>query len=206
MWDSGSEKVVAHTKRILALLVCWAGAVPLAAASQTVAGSFEELRVRGAFSEGETLLVAYVRDGGNEETVTRGSFVRLTPGAITVQPDSGAELEIAESEVLRIARERNDSVWGGAIAGGVAGAGFGALTTFWMCSSAWECETGPTVGYVLVVSGIGLAIGAGIDHASRHPREELVYLQPGGASRPVAVSLFPIWSKERKGVGIRLTW
>ena len=191
--------------RVLVLFLFFLMA-PLGAAAQTVANSFQQLEGRQLLKEGDTILISYSQVRGDDDTTARGTLVSLTGTSITVRFDSGEELEIAESDVRRITGERKDTVWKGAFIGAGVGLGYGAVTSILICSSGWDCEAGGTAGYLLVLSGIGFAVGAGIDAAHGKPQMEVVYLESPPVTGSVTVSVFPILSRKTKGVRVTVTW
>ena len=180
--------------------------LPASVFSQTTAVSFRQLEGRQLLKEGDSVTITHAVERGKEDVVS-GPFVRLTSFAITIRgPGSGAELELAEKDVHRIVRVREDTVWKGAFIGGGVGLGYGAVTAALICGSAWECGPGEVTGYVLVMSSIGLGVGALIDAAHGGPQQEVIYLEPRQAGDSVAVRVAPILTTERKGVGITVSW
>ncbi len=181
-------------------------AVPVHAAPRTVADSFQQLVAREVLNEGETILIEYTQNGGDEYAEVRGSFVSLTDSTITITPESAPQMELAEHDVHRIERELKDTVWKGAFIGGGVGLGYGAFSMAAFCNSAWECGAGETAGTILVTTGIGFAVGALIDSARGKTKQELVYVEDPPASTSVNVSVFPILSPTRGGLGISVRW
>jgi hypothetical protein len=126
------------------------------AAGQTVATTFEELRLK--VQAGDTVYVT--DDSGQSEQAAR--VLDLTAASLTVSIQ-GVRRELVESRVRRIRQRLPDSRKNGALIGllvGAAGSTAGAVA---MASPAGSC-TGGCVGVnILFGGGLGALVGLGID-------------------------------------------
>lgn len=167
--------------------VLLAAAMP--AAAQGIANSFEELRL--LVRPGDTITIR--SSAGAEVT---GKIDSLSRSSLVLR--DGERREFLEADVTSILQRRGDSLVNGALWGMAAGAGFIAVAAAASCEG--DCD-GFVVAAALVYSGLGAAIGIGIDALvmSRY----VVYEK---ARRSVAWRVSPLLTPRRQGVAVTLSF
>jgi hypothetical protein len=157
---------------VLFISACGAARAPVA--------TFEALPSR--VESGKTVVV---EDAAGQPH--RGRLVRLEPDLIAFE-DNGVERTLASPDVRRV-YACCDSIGNGAAIGLGVGVLAGILTLGEMLNP-FEVTTDQVIGSLILLGGLGAAVGAGID-ASNH-KDELVYLAPavtarfsGGSKRPL---------------------
>lgn len=173
----------------LAALLPLLAAGVAAAQGVPVARTFDQLQVLVA--RNDTLTV--INDAGRE---TRGKLLELTGSMLVLRVD-GLPLELRREDIRTIRQRRTDSLANGAliglVAGGLAGAAFGAAV-------AEDEDADATAGIVLLAAGfyggLGAGIGVGIDALIR--RQHVIYERPVTGVTGLRVS--PLLGRERRGV------
>ncbi len=104
------------------------------AQAQTVARSFEELRVK--LRPGAT---GYVTDTSGQER--KAQILDLSPSSLALSMD-GATRDLDENVVRRIKQRLPDPVWNGAVIGGAVGAApLLVMCTGYDCNDLWSAPT-----------------------------------------------------------------
>jgi len=199
--------------------------VPAGAIAQEATRSFAALNRQGVLVEGEEILITCDLGGTGDYREMEVEVVVLTDSSITVEVDylpsgrwddgrlirtasGGYHVEIPENQVRRIARERGDPSWTGALIGAGAGAGAGVLTGAAFCEGEGgsNCDSGKVHGgFALTFGLVGAGVGWAIDSAIKDSPES-VYLAPGSTESSFAFMLSPIVSKKQKGALFTVTW
>jgi hypothetical protein len=161
-------------------------------AGQTVAASFDELRLK--VKAGDTVYVTDV--SGKPEQ--KGQILELSASSLAVSID-GVRRDLVEANVKRIRQRLPDSKKNGALIGfliGAAGSVAGAKT---LESPPGSCSGGCVTANVLYGGGIGGLVGLGIDALIQGRKN--VYVS--GASRSSQqVVVRPFVTFEAKGLNI----
>ena len=168
------------------------GVIAMECAAQQ-AHSFEQLQV--LVKPGDNI---YLTDSAGKTDKGRISDLTRDSLGLTV---NGIRRDLSESDVFEIKRWRNDSLKNGALIG--AGTAL-TLTTIFVaayCSSE-GCNAGEATAAVLVYTGIGAAIGTGID--ALIPTKQSIYHNANRTSRKVQIS--PMISRFNKGVKIAFSF
>jgi hypothetical protein len=203
--------------------------VPLSAAAQDVAASFEQLDRAQLLKEGATIWIFSDLDGTGEYGQMKAEFVSLTEATISVRidslPHSGTDLntslaegkyriELPEERVRRIDGKLGDPLMNGVVYGAVIGfcaLGIPALIQAQSCpGEGIVAELCVDDGLALVIGAVGAGIGGGIGlgvDAARKGARDVVYVDPGsGETTAFVFSMSPIVSKKRKGLLFTLSW
>jgi hypothetical protein len=134
---------------------------------------------------------------------TRGKIETLTPASLRLSTKAGFR-DFAQKDALEIKQKRSDSLANGAWIGAVTGGGFMGLAAIALCAGG-ECdgEGGQVAGAIAVYTGIGAAIGVGIDAIFKH--HQTIYKQPAqNALRHLDVA--PLLASGRKGAAVRFSF
>jgi hypothetical protein len=182
--------MISSHRRSFRGLMAAVGLFPTTVGAQTVAQSFDELQ--RMLKVDQTVFVT-------DETgrLTKGKVADLSASSLTLL--APAKRIFGEGTVTRI--NRADAVWNGAL----IGLGVGAIPGAWLgtvyCD---ECQhrTGPVLIGVLLFSGIGAAIGAGID-VSADKVGRLVYRsrqRPAQSQQRTGVLVSSLISENRQSI------
>ncbi len=158
-------------------------------------------KIRARVKQGQK--VSITDDQGNE---VKGRIGAMTADGLTMLVDEKSA-DVPYDRIVRIDRP-NDSLGNGALIGFGAGAALGLAAI--AAEEDSQCEAGglycgdPTGGgYVagmLVLGGLGTAVGVGIDALIHRDRE--IYRRGGGALARVA----PVLGHGRRGAVVSVTW
>lgn len=150
-------------------------ALGLLGGSATLAAAGQQAP-RAVAHAGEEVIVT--QSGSGEEL--RGHLVELSSTSMAILVD-GRRVEIPIDNVLRI-DARTDSLANGAIIGAAVMGGLAGLA----CAS-FEGEAGPCVTGIIINTGFGALIGAGIDalHKGRSP----IYVKAGKGGSSLQVRI-----------------
>jgi hypothetical protein len=155
-----------------------------------VASSFDQLGV--LVTPGDHIRVVDV--AGRE---TAGRISQLSRDTLVLVTDAGPR-QLGEADVATIRQRRDDPLKNGAVIGAVAGTAYGVLGVF-VARLIDDSELGAgraTTG-VLFCTGIGAAIGAGID--ALITRQRVIYQRPAAGSK---VSVSPLLGRGRRGAAL----
>jgi hypothetical protein len=177
---------------IVFLLLCVGGT---RAGAQGVASSFDQLSV--LVKPGDKISVVDVT--GRE---TDGRIGTLSRDALTLVTEAGPRV-LAEADVGKIRQRRGDPLRNGAIIGAAAGGSFG-LTMLWLVESGrfgdgGGVQPGSVVTGLMYFTGIGAAIGVGMD--ALIARRQVIYQKPAGGSK---VSVSPLFGHGRRGAAVSI--
>jgi len=164
---------------------------PLRAQTQP-AQSFEQLQVM--VKPGDSI---YVRDSTG--TTSKARILGLSPSSLQVMTKSGTR-DLSEADVSEIKQWRNDSLANGALIGLVGGATIGVIGAVYYCADG-DCG-GNAAAIIGVWSGLGTAVGVGIDALIPHKRT--IYSGSSRTLRQLKVS--PVLGPSRKGVAVRFSF
>jgi len=168
--------------------------LPIASAQQV--SSFEQLQI--LVKPGDKIVVI-----GTDGKSTKGKIESLTPSALRLATKSGSR-DYSQKDAFEIKQKRDDSLangaWIGALTGGgVVGAGFIAVCSIDGCDG----DAGLIAGSIAIYTGIGAAIGVGIDALIKH--DQTIYRQPAQAALR-SMRLEPLISSGRKGAVLRFSF
>lgn len=160
------------------------------------ATSFEQLQM--LVKPGDKVYVT-----NSKGVVTVGKVTGLTTSVLSLK-EKDTTRDWAESDVSRIMQHRHDSLKNGTLIGSGIGLGFGAIGAG-ACAADDTCDasTGALVADVLIFTGIGAALGAGID-ALIHLKTT-VYIGRTKVSMNLN-TLKPILTNNRKGASVSLSF
>jgi uncharacterized membrane protein YedE/YeeE len=127
--------------------------------------------------------------------VTEGQIAGLSSALLRLRVNSSIR-ELSESDVKSIHQRRNDSLKNGALIGTGVGLGIGVFGAVGCALSEGYCSVGDGVAIVAINTGVGAAIGVGIDALFKS--KETIYL---GRTKVTLNrhSIKPILSPSRKG-------
>lgn len=169
------------------LLVCAGGT---RADAQGVASSFDQLGV--LVTPGDHIRVVDV--AGRE---TAGRISQLSRDTLVLVTDAGPR-QLGEADVATIRQRRDDPLKNGAVIGAVAGTAYGALGLLVArLTENTHLSVGRATTGVLFCTGIGAAIGVGID--ALITRQRVIYQRPATGS---SVSVSPFIGRGRRGVAV----
>jgi hypothetical protein len=134
---------------------------------------------------------------------TRGKIESLTPASLRLSTKGGFR-DFAQKDALEIKQKRSDSLANGALIGAVTGGGIMSAAAIALCSGG-ECygEGRQVAGAIVEYTGIGAAIGVGIDAIFKH--HQTIYKQPAqNALRNIDVA--PLLTSGRKGAAVRFSF
>jgi hypothetical protein len=176
-----------RTAIILATAVALASPAPCAA--QEPVTSFDQLNTR--LKPGDTV---WVTDAQGREV--KGKVQALAPGELTVNADGARRFGARDVGAIR--ERKHDSLLGGAIIGG----GAGALVGLGMGSFSGEWRWDDAAEGALIFGAIGAGIGVGID-ALIPGRKVVTYRAPGTpGSSQARLSMAPVVTPRAKGVAV----
>ena len=159
------------------------------------AGSFEQLQV--LVKPGDKI---YVTDAtGN---VTKGKLVGLSTSTMRLLAN-GATREVTEADIFEIRQWRHDSLVNGAEIGAGIGLGTGVLAAVAWCRGYSGCGGGETVAGIAIYTGLGAAIGAGID--ALIPSKVTIY-KNGRRTSLSKIRLQPLLSRTHKGIQVSMSF
>jgi hypothetical protein len=174
----------------------WCAVPGLSSVSAQQVSSFEQLQL--LVKPGDKIDVI-----GVDGIRTRGKIESLTPASLRLSTNGGFR-DFAQKDALEIKQKRSDSLANGALIGAVSAGGFLGVSAIVLCSGG-ECNSdGPQIAAVILTyTGIGAAIGVGIDAMIRH--RQTIYKQPAqSALRSVGVA--PLLTSSRKGAVVRFSF
>ncbi len=162
--------------------------------AQTIATSFLQLQV--LVGRGDTITV---RDPGGIDTT--GKIDSLSPASLILLTETGPR-ELRESDVASIRQRRGDPLRNGAVIGLISGAGVAAaLAALSGAMSDGDTLTvGDVAAFVGVYSGLGAAIGVGVD--ALIVSRQVIYEKPRTGSFTIA----PLMAPGRCGATISLAF
>jgi hypothetical protein len=134
---------------------------------------------------------------------TRGKIESLTPASLRISTKGGFR-DFGQKDALEIKQTRSDSLANGALIGAVSGGAIMGVAAIVLCSGG-ECDAngGQIAGVIVAYTGIGAAIGIGIDAIFRH--HQTIYKQPAqNALRNIDVA--PLLTSGRKGAAVRFSF
>jgi len=94
--------------------------------------------------------------------VSEGKIEGLSSALLRLRVNSTIK-DLTEADVKAISQRRNDSLKNGAWIGTGIGLGIGTIGAVACATSDGECTVGEGVAFVVVYTGIGAAIGVGVD-------------------------------------------
>ena len=174
------------TRRTAGLAFALAAGLLLAgsrSSAQVVATTFDELRLQ--VSPGDEV---YITDTTGKEM--RASVIEV--GRVLVLEMSGERQVFAAEDVWQIRQPQPDSLWTGAILGGLAGAAFGVVPLNLMSPPCVGIECGAPI---IASAAAGAGIGVGLDALIR--RRAVIY--SAGGRRAASVSVMPLLSGHARG-------
>jgi len=180
---------------IAAVVVGFAIWNPLAVSAQQVS-SFEQLQL--LVKPGDKIEVI-----GTDGKSTKGKIDSLTPAALRLTTKAGPR-DFMQKDALEIKQKRGDSLGNGAWIGAVSGGGFASAVFIAACSiEGCDGDAGLIVGGIAVYTGMGAAIGVGIDALLKH--HQTIYRQPAQAAIR-SMRLEPLIASGRKGAVLRFSF
>lgn len=177
-------------------VVFWCAVPGLLPVSAQQVSSFEQLQL--LVKPGDKIEVL-----GTDGIKTKGKIENLTPASLRLTTNGGFR-DFAQKDALEIKQKRGDSLANGAWIGAVSGGGFVGVGAIIVCSID-ECSGGAAeiAGAIAVYTGLGAAIGVGIDAMIRH--HQTIYKQPAqNALRSVGVA--PLLASGRRGAVVRFSF
>ena len=184
-----------HIAVVLIVVIWFAISAPTQVRAQQVS-SFEQLQL--LVKPGDKLEVT-----GADGVSLKGKLESLTPATLRLNTKGGFR-DYAQKDALAVRQKRGDSLANGAWIGAVAGGGFGGGLAIAYCSGG-ECDGGAAevAALVGVYTGIGVAIGVGIDAMFSH--RQTIYKQPAQTVVKSA-RVVPLVSNRSKGVALRFSF
>jgi len=159
--------------------------------AQTPTSTFSELQSNLVLKKGETIEVT--RENGDR---FRAKIASLSAQTLTVKV-KGRELDLTESQVREIRREKPDSLKNGIFMGMAAGFAATFVSSASLCTNDPECSAAVLGAFILPFVGGGMGLGALLD-ASIHARET-VFVR-GQPEKHVSLQAAPLVSKQVKGM------
>ena len=184
-----------YSAAVLAVLF-WCVIPGLSPASAQQVSSFEQLQL--LVKPGDKIEVI-----GVDGIRTRGKIESLTPASLRLTT-KGGNRDFAQKDALEIKQKRSDSLANGAWIGALSAGGFLGVSAIAFCSGG-ECDADARqiAGTILVYTGLGVAIGVGIDAMFKH--HQTIYKQPAqNALRNIDVA--PLLAGGRKGAVVRFSF
>lgn len=173
---------------------CASPGLPFVSAQQV--SSFEQLQL--LVKPGDKIDVL-----GTDGVLTKGRIESLTPTSLRLNT-KGRTQDFAQKDALEVRQKRGDSLANGAWIGAVSGGGFMGAAAIALCSGG-DCDANGwrIAGVIVAYTGIGAAIGVGIDAMFKH--KQTIYKLPAQASvRSVRVA--PLLAGGSKGAVVRFSF
>jgi hypothetical protein len=167
---------------LLAFALPLVGLLPADAGAQGVATDFDGLH-------GRVLLGENVKVTSRDGVSIRGRLLRLTKDDLTIRLD-GQERTVPALEIAEVKARRSGPLWNGAVIGAAS-----VAIPFAILSAKYDCENCAVGG--LVWTGIGAAIGVGIDALVKG---DITVMKAPAAGAKTRVSVAPVVQRERRGV------
>ena len=165
-------------------------------ASAQLVNSFEQLQI--LVKPGDKIEVI-----GTDGKTTKGKIENLTPSSLRLTTKSGGR-DFLQKDTFEIKQKRGDSLANGAWIGAVSGGGFAGVVFIAACSiDSCDGEGGLIAAGVAIYTGLGAAIGVGIDALLKH--HQTVYRQPAQAAIR-SIRLEPLIASGRKGAVLRFSF
>lgn len=161
-----------RSKCAVLILLLWAMPGRSQANAQTVAASFDELRLK--VKAGDTVYIT--EDTGKSEQKARILDLSASSVAVSI---GGVRRDVVESNVSRIRQRLPDSRKNGALIGFLVGAAANTALAKTLASPPESCSGGCVAGSVLFGGGLGALAGLGIDALIQGKKD--IYVK--GASR-----------------------
>lgn len=168
---------------LLAFVLPLVGLMPMSARAQGVASDFDGLH-------GRVLLGETVKVTDKDGVSIRGKLRRLTNTELTVAI-ADQERTVPAEEIAEVKARRSGPLWNGAVIGAAS-----VLIPGATIAAKYDCVN-CALG-ILVWTGIGAAIGVGVDALIKGD-VTVMKLAPAGAAK-TRVSLAPVVQRERRGV------
>jgi hypothetical protein len=140
---------------------------------------------------------------GTDGVSSRGRIESLTPSSLRLTTKSGFR-DYAQKDALEVRQKRGDSLANGAWIGAASGGGLAGGLAIAYCGGG-ECDggAGQIAAVVAAYTGIGVAIGVGIDAMIRH--RQTIYKQTAQTTLK-SVRVAPLVSNRSKGVALRFSF
>ena len=186
-----------HYIRVVLIVGLWTTIFASAQASAQQANSFEQLQV--LIRPGDTIVVV-----GTDGTTSKGQIQSLTPASLRLAT-KGNIREFTQRDAIEIKQRRGDSLGNGAWIGALTGGAVMSSFVIIVCQEeGWWCRgNGGSVAFTIATStGIGAAIGVGIDALVKH--QQTIYRPAGSVLNRVHVA--PLMSRDRKGVALKISF
>jgi hypothetical protein len=184
-----------YSSVILAVLF-WSAISGVSSVSAQQVNSFEQLQL--LVKPGDKIDVI-----GVDGIRTRGKIESLTPASLRLSTKGGIR-DFAQKDALEIKQKRPDSLGNGALIGAVSGGGLMGGAAIAFCSGG-ECDAngGQIAMSIAAYTGIGAAIGVGIDAMIKH--HQVIYKQSTqSAFKNVGVA--PLLTSGHKGAVVRFSF
>jgi len=158
------------------------------------ASSLEQLQV--LVKPGDSIYIT-----NSSGATVKGRLSDLTPSSLRLIVN-GTSRDFAQPDIREIRQWRGDSLKNGALIGAGVAAGL-STTAAIICGVEGECGSGMAVAAVAFYTGIGAAIGVGID--ALIPSKRTVY-RSLNASISKTLDIRPIVSRSNKGVKVAFSF
>jgi hypothetical protein len=181
---------------VVLAVVFWCVIPGLSPVSAQQVSSFEQLQL--LVKPGDKIEVL-----GTDGIKIKGKIENLNPASLRLSTKGGFR-DFAQKDALEIKQKRGDSLANGAWIGALSGGGIMSGFAIALCSGG-ECEGegGQVAAAIVAYTGIGAAIGVGIDAMCRH--RQTIYRQPAQAALR-NVSVAPLLTSGRKGGVVRFSF
>ena len=182
---------------VVLIVVAWSAIpAPTPALAQQVS-SFEQLQL--LVKPGDKIEVV-----GTDGVSLKGKLDSLTPATLRLTTKNGFR-DYAQKDALAVRQKRGDSLANGAWIGAVSGGGLAGLGAFAACGEG-DCNgdsAGLVATVIVVYTGLGAAIGVGIDAMINH--RQTIYKQPTQTALKSA-RVVPLISNRSKGAMLRFSF
>jgi hypothetical protein len=162
--------------------------------AQETAHTFDELK--HVLETGDKVQV--ITDSGKK---IHGQIAEISSSSLVLAGKD--QRAFSEDTIMEIKKRHPDRWWNGALIGFGAGTATGLLINHSSCGDDPECLAIGTAVFVLPSMAIGAVTGALIDHSMK--RFDTVFL-PSKASGKRSLKLAPVYSKDKKGVSLSLSF
>jgi hypothetical protein len=177
-------------------ILFWYAVASVSSLSAQQVSSFEQLQL--LVKPGDKIDVI-----GVDGIRTKGKIESLTPSTLRLFTKGGIR-DFAQKDALEVGQKRSDSLGNGALIGAVAGGGIMGGAAIALCSGG-DCDSsgGQIALAIVAYTGIGAAIGVGIDAMFKH--HQTIYKQlPQTTLRTLSVS--PVLAAGNKGAVVRFSF
>jgi hypothetical protein len=151
--------------------------------------SFEQLQL--LVKPGDNI---YVTDSSGQ--TTKGRIAELSPSSLGLVV-KGVRRNLSQIDVREIRQWRGDSLKNGTLIGAAVGGGIAALGLASGCRYD-GCSAGEVFGVFTLSTGLGAAIGVGID--ALIPAKQMIFWNPNRTSGKLQIQ--PILDRSNKGVKV----